>query len=355
MLQNKKVLRLIYILMIGIVACLFIFLLVKLFPFYKVLMSFLLRLSAPFFIAALIAYLLYPIIETLHKHHIHKGLAILLIYVLFFGGVSYVIYRVYPAVIHQLKDLNEHLPQFIQMYEELIYALYESTSFLPEAVHDQFDQIITRIESSLEKTLGKLLSWLTKIFDLLVLITVIPVLVFYFLKDYAKIKSYFKQFIPEKYHHHVRLLAQAIDKNFGNYIRGQLIVSSFVSLATFIAFHFLNVKYSLLLAIIMGLTNIIPYFGPIIGAVPAVAIALTTSVNLVIFVLIAIFGVQLIESNLLSPYIVGKSVNIHPIAIIFALLFGGQLSGVLGMILAVPLLVILKVVMSHILMMRRKY
>src|SRR5699024_8474983 len=151
MLQNKKVLRLIYILMIGIVACLFIFLLVKLFPFYKVLMSFLLRLSAPFFIAALIAYLLYPLIVTLHKHHI-------------------------------LKDLNVHLLQFIQMYEELIYALYESTSFLPEAVHDQFDQIITRIESSLEKTLGKLLSWLTKIFDLLVLITVIPVLVFYFLK-----------------------------------------------------------------------------------------------------------------------------------------------------------------------------
>lgn len=355
MFQDKKLLQFIYILIVGIMTFLFIFLLVKLFPFYKALISFLWRLLVPFLVACLIAYLLYPVIETLHQHNIHKGLAILLIYVLFFGGTAYLIYRVYPAMIHQLKDFNEQLPHFINMYEDLIYTVYESTSFLPEAVHDQFDQFITNIETSLENTLGKLLVGLTKIFDLIVFLTVIPVLVFYMLKDYTKIKSFFKQFIPKKYKKRAGLLMAAISENFGNYIRGQLIVSAFVSLTTLIIFHLLNVKYALLLAIIMGLTNIIPYFGPIIGAIPAVAIALTQSVNLVILVLIAILVIQLIESNLLSPYIVGKSVNIHPIAIIFALLFGGQISGILGMILAVPLLTILKVIMTHVLVISHEH
>src|SRR5690606_18077961 len=108
----------------------------------------------------------------------------------------------------------------------------------------------------------------------------------------------------------------------GDYIRGQLIVCLFVSLTAFLVFNFLNIDYALLLAILMGITNIIPYFGPIIGAVPVIVIAFTTtnSVKLVLFALIGIFVIQIIEGNLLSPYIVGKSVAIHPIAIIFALL-----------------------------------
>ena len=103
-----------------------------------------------------------------------------------------------------------------------------------------------------------------------------------------------------------------------------------------------------MLSILLGLTNIIPYFGPIIGAIPAVIIAYASSPSLAIYVVITIFAVQVIESNFLSPYIMGKNIKIHPIAIIFALLLGGELFGVLGMILAVPVLAILKVIFKHL-------
>src|SRR5690625_4459200 len=142
----------------------------------------------------------------------------------------------------------------------------------------------------------------------------------------------------------------AIDEKLCHYIRGQLIVSGFVGLASFIIFHFLNLDYALILAFILGVTNIIPYFGPIIGAIPAVAIAITVSTQMVI-----IFLIQLIESNFLSPYIVGKSINIHPIAIIFALLLGGQIAGVIGMVLAVPLLTICKELVSNLLRWRGEH
>src|SRR5699024_8782775 len=104
----------------------------------------------------------------------------------------------------------------------------------------------------------------------------------------------------------------------------------------------------LVLSIIMGLTNVIPYFGPIIGAIPAVLITLTISKKLVLFVILAVFIVQIIENNFLSPYIVGKSIRIHPVLIIFALLLGGELGGVVGMIFAVPLLTIGNVIFKHI-------
>lgn len=353
MFREKRALNFLYWIIFSIFIFLFIYLLVKLFPFYGTVFSFLWRLFAPFLIASLIAYLLYPVIKKLHGYHIQKGLAILFIYLLFFGGMAYLIYRGYPAIIYQLRDLNEQLPQLLEMYEKTIYQLYESTAFLPETVHDKMDQLIGKIELSIENVLDKLVGGFTKIFDLIILITVTPVLVFYFLKDFNKIKKYVKRYIPTKYHHQTNELLHVIDESLGNYIRGQLLVCLFVSIVTWVAFYLLNIKYALLLAIIMGLTNIIPYFGPIIGTIPAIAITLTVSPKLVLFVIITTLAIQLVESNLLSPYIVGKSINIHPVAIIFALLLGAQVSGVIGMILAVPALTILKEVVTHLIAFRR--
>ncbi|MFD2046175.1 AI-2E family transporter [Ornithinibacillus salinisoli] len=353
MFLQKKPINFLYWIISGILLFLFIYLLVKLFPFYHAFFTFVLQLFSPFIIACLIAYLLFPIVKKLHQYNIPKSIAVLLIYILFFGGAGYLIYRIYPVVVHQLHDLNEYLPQLVEMYQGFIYQIYDSTSFLPERVHDKIDGIIANIETYIEGIIGNVIGGITRVFDMIVIITVIPVLVFYFLKDYTKIRSYLKGFIPKKYQQQSSRLVQAIDKSLGNYIRGQLIVCLFVSLASYIIFHFLDLKYALLLAIIMGLTNIIPYFGPIIGAIPAIGIALTLSGNLVFFVIIAIFVIQLIESNLLQPYIVGKSVAIHPVAIIFALLLGGKLGGVLGMIVAVPLLTILKVITKHIVTISR--
>ncbi|GAA0442727.1 AI-2E family transporter [Lentibacillus halophilus] len=353
MFQNSKPLNFLFWTAAGILVFLFFYLLVKLFPMYDAVVSFLWHLLLPFLIAAFIAYLLYPVVEKMHQWNIPKSLAILLIYLIFFGGGIYLLYRVYPTVLHQLSDLREQLPQLIEMYRNLIYSLYEYTSFLPETVHDNMDDLISEFEAYMENLLSDIVRGFTKIVDMIIIITVIPVLVFYFLKDFRVIKTYVKKWIPHKYHERASALCHAINEGLGNYIRGQLVVCLFVSLAALIVFRTLDIPYGLLLAIIMGVTNIIPYFGPILGAVPAIAITATTSGKLVLMVVISIFIIQVIDGNLLSPYIVGKSVKIHPIAIIFALLLGGQLVGIAGMILAVPILAVLNVAVPHILALRQ--
>src|SRR5699024_3732427 len=193
MFRLKSPLPFLYWLITGIFVFLFIYLLVKLFLVYRIILAFLCHVFAPFIVACLIAYLLHPIIRKVHNDfHVPKGLAILLIYLIFFGGSAYGIYRVYPAMIHELNDLKEQLPQLIERYQDLVYQLYEYTSFLPEIVHDKMDQLIAGMEASMENVIGKLVTRFTKIFDMIVFITVIPVLVFYLLKDYGKIKSYVK-------------------------------------------------------------------------------------------------------------------------------------------------------------------
>ncbi|WP_249871010.1 AI-2E family transporter [Oceanobacillus saliphilus] len=352
MFEDKKRFTILYWLLIGIVLFIFSYLFVKTMPFYAAILSFLWTLFIPFMIAAFIAYLLHPLVEKLHGMNIHRGLAILLIYLIFFGGAGFLFYRGYPVIVHQLGDLIENLPEFIAMYESLIYLVYDYTSFLPEAVHDKIDELILSLERSLDGLLNRLLAGISKIIDMIILISLIPVLVFYFIKDYSSLRSFFMKFIPYKYRDDAKKLLVEVDKGLGGYIRGQLIISLFVSLTALIIFKLLDIKYSLLLAIVMGITNIIPYFGPIIGAIPAVTVAFTTAGNKVVFVILGLFLIQVIEANLLSPYIMGRSVKIHPVAIIFVLLLGAQLFGIWGMILAVPILAITKVITAQLLILR---
>ncbi|MCT2537651.1 AI-2E family transporter [Aquibacillus koreensis] len=344
---NQKKMRFLYWILIGILLFLFIYLLTILFPFYRSLLSVVFRILAPFIIAGLIAYLLHPLIEKLHKYNYPRWFAIIGIYLIFFGGLGYVLYKAYPPFINQLKDLNENLPHFMDMYRQAIYEVYESTSFLPETVHDKMDEFFHDLEDMIGTLLTNIVMQVTKLMDVVIVIAVIPVLVFYMLKDFKLIQSSMWKLTPKKYREDGKELFDKIDKSLGDYIRGQLLVCFFVSLTTYGILWFIDMEYPLILAIIMGITNIIPYFGPILGAVPAVIIAFTISGKMVLYVIIAVFIVQIIEGNLLSPFIVGKSINIHPILIIFALLVGGEVGGIIGMIVAVPILSVIKVIVMH--------
>lgn len=337
----------------SILTLILLYLIIKLFPVYKVILIFIIKITAPFIIASFISYLLYPIIKKLQEANINKSLAILIIYLFFFSAAGLVIYFGIPIFVNQLNDLSEQLPTLIYRGEEIIYFLYESTSFLPEIVHDKMDTIFNRIEKNVGTSIENVLELMTNVFDIVILFTIIPVLVFYLLKDYEKIKRYLKKTINQKYHHQFALLLYSVDKSLGNYIRGQFLLSLCITFVTFIVYHLLHLKYALLLAIIMGLFNIIPYFGPIIGVIPAVLIASSLSWQHVMIVIIAALGIQVLEGSFLSPYIMGKSVRIHPIVIIFVLIIGAEIGHVIGMIVAVPIVTIVREIILQFMALKR--
>lgn len=350
MLSKDKLIHWMYFIILGILVLIFSYLFFLVYPYVLVVLSFIFKIATPLLISGFIAYLLHPIVESLHKQRIPRWLSILVIYSFFFGGIGWAIYKGYPVLVQQIKELNEQLPQFMETYRQWISLAYEQTAHLPEAVHDRMDELLIRAEAKITEMLEGTGKKVTNLMAVIINIAVIPVLVFYMLKDYPIIWKGFYKLVPKRGRDKAHQIIHEMDKSLGNYIRGQLLVCFFVGLVSFILLWFIGMKYPLLLSLFMGLTNVIPYFGPIIGAAPALVLGITVSVKMALYVLVVVIIVQIIESNLLSPFIVGKSLHIHPIWIIIALLVGGELGGIIGMILAVPVLTILRVLVhqSHI-------
>lgn len=319
----------------------------KIQPIWMPIVDVLKVILLPLIISYVIAYILHPIVEKLHKKGISKGLAILLIYLVVFSGVGFGIYKVYPIVIEQMQEIGEQAPEFVYMYENMNEKIEERTDHMPRFIHNEIDDTIGEVERKVQGLTDVAIETTKGLANHAVTIALVPFIVFYLLKDYGSFQQYFWQFIPPKWHDEMKNILGEINRSLGWYIRGQLVVCLFLMIMGTIAFWVIHLRYPLLLGIIIGITDIIPYFGPIIGAIPALIFASTMSTSKILMVIAIVIVLQFIESNILSPYIVGKSIHIHPIFIIFALLAGGTIGGLVGIFLSIPALVIAKIFITQ--------
>lgn len=177
---------------------------------------------------------------------------------------------------------------------------------------------------------------------------ILPFLIFYILKDFDVFERTIVSFLPGAHRKEIVHVLKEIDTALGNYIRGQFAVCIIVGMLAYIGYMVVGMPYALLLASVVAVFNIVPYLGPFLGAAPAIIMASTVSMKMVIYVVIVNVLCQMLESNVVSPQVVGRSLHLHPLAIIFALLVGGELAGIVGLILAVPVLAILKVIVQHV-------
>ncbi|EAR63472.1 hypothetical protein B14911_01700 [Bacillus sp. NRRL B-14911] len=346
---GKMDIRLKWFYRLGFLLLLFIvlFTFLKLQPLWLPVIRTLFIIIFPFAAAAFITYLLHPVVERLHEAGLHRGLAVIIIYTLFFGGTGYALYKGLPAIIVQIRDLAEHAPQLADQYREWLLLLQSKTSQWPEPVQLRIDEGIQSLEASLDRLLSRAMAFAGAILNFALILIIIPFISFYMLKDFLLMKKAVWYLTPKKWRESGSLFLRDADKSLGSYIRGQLLVCAVIGALSSLFFWIAGIKYPLLLGAIIGATNVIPYFGPIIGAVPAVLIASTMSVKMIIFAAVIVMVLQFLEGNILSPLIVGKSLHMHPLLIMFSLLAGGEIAGVAGLILAVPVLAVLKVGAIH--------
>lgn len=320
----------------------------KLYPLYEPLWNALKGVFLPFFLSALITYLLHPLVEYVHDKGLPRFVAILSIYFLFFGGLGYAAVKGFPYFIVQMKQLLENVPALAADYKELLYKVDKGTSALPYSVHSKIENYIVKMETNAQNILTNAIFSLKKIVDYFFVIVVVPFLVFYFLNDFEKLKKAAWYITPRRYRNEGVHLIKDIDQSLGGYIRGQLFVGAILGAAAMLALWLVGMPYPILLGLVIAITDIIPYFGPILGAIPVVLIALTISWKMVWITVGIMLVLQFIEGNILGPFIVGRNLHIHPVFIIFSLLLGGELAGVPGMILAVPIFSVIKVIVIHI-------
>ncbi|MGN1400865.1 MAG: AI-2E family transporter [Bacillus sp. (in: firmicutes)] len=319
----------------------------KLKPIWYPPLLLIMKAAVPFSMAAFISYLLYPVVEKLHQRGMSRSLSIILIYALFFGLLGAGLYKGIPVLIDEVESLMVTTPEVAQKYTVFIDFINEQTERWPVQLKQKIDEGIVFFEVKAESFLTKILASLTKLFDWVIVFAIIPLIAFYFLKDWATIKKTAWYITPARIRKQSIAFIRDLEESLGDYIRGQLLVCLIIGVASALLLWALDIKYALLLGIFIGATNVIPYFGPIIGAIPAAVIAAAAGTEQIIYVVIVVFALQFVEGNLLSPLIVGKSLHMHPLLIMLSLFLGGEVGGIAGLVLAVPILAFLKVSVMH--------
>lgn len=332
---NNKIVKYIFItlIVVGIVL-----LYIKVEPFNKFLNLILLSL--------IFAYLLKPLRNYIsNKFRInYKYSSILLI--VFLIIITFIALN---SIINHLINGNlnfDYLLDNIEGYIRNIIIKFnlDNNGIFNNIYNDIYMKITTFINKSSENTFD----YLVIFFDNIISLAIIPVITYYFLVDGELIFNKMMLILPTEKRMVLKKIIINIDKILERYIFSQFLLSLIIGILTYFVLTLLNVKFALLLALLNGLFNIIPYFGPIIGGIPAIIIALIDSPTKGVWTIIGIFIIQQLEGNILSPKITGDSTNMHPIIIIILLLIGENIGGFFGMIMAVPIGVIIKVIYDDI-------
>jgi predicted PurR-regulated permease PerM len=305
----------------------------------------------PFILSIVLAYLLNPIVQIFERRKIHRIFSVIIVYLIFLGLILVFAFILVPRLLKDIKVLVANLPYYSQQFQSMVKSFQETyiNSNLPQSIKDVIDEGIINFQDLMIVTLQSILDSVVNAFSKILNIIIVPVIVFYLLKDAEYFKKQSLLLLPKKHRTKAILLFRDIDNAFGKFIRGQIIVATFIGILTTTALTILDVKYAVFLGLFAGIANVIPYFGPLIGLIPTVIFALFDSVAKALYAGIAFIIIQQIESGILTPKIIGESVGVHPVYVILSLFIGGKLMGIVGMILAVPIYVAIKLTVRHLL------
>lgn len=303
----------------------------------------------PFLLAIVLAYILNPVVEFLENRRVPRSLGILLIYAVFFLAGTVFSLLVIPTLITELQKLGEMIPQYTEQFQAYLLHLHSDYQRfnLPESLRLALDQNLFALQDDVQTLLERVTGTVLSLFSNLMTILIIPLVVYYILRDMDSLKRSVVLLFPKKYRNWIISMGSEMDCTLGAYFRGMLIICFLVGFLTYLGLKVIGLNFALILGVIAGLTNIIPYFGPIIGAIPAILLALLSSSGLAIRTILVYVLVQQLESQIISPQILGRSLGLHPLVVIFVLILGGRFLGLPGLIFAVPFTAIARIFLKH--------
>lgn len=311
----------------------------------------------PLIISLFLYYMLNPIQKLFLKVRIGKfrfprSLASLIIVL----GIILIVVGAFmalaPSLVKELTQLIKWLPTATKETQKVFVQLSQH----PGLKHINFEQLYQQYSGQLNKYVKVLLAGLTSsagtvigtVTNIVVVAVTVPVMLFYMLKDGYRFVPSIQRFFSKKHADEVGNLLQQMNTTLSAYISGQAIECLFVAVATSIGYLIIGQPLAIVLGLIAGVTNMIPYIGPYIGIAPALLVALTVAPQKILWVIVVVIVVQQIDGNIIYPNIIGKTLNIHPLTIIILLMAAGNLAGIPGMILCIPFYAVLKTVVNYV-------
>jgi predicted PurR-regulated permease PerM len=312
----------------------------------------------PLVISMIIVYLLNPLVSRMERHHIARIWGALITYLVFITAVAVGLAYLIPVISEQVKELVRNGPTLVQDTQRSVQNLLTRLG-LHVQVADIFKEI-QRTRPSALSFLGHLTSYTRGAIHIAIIAILGPILGFYVLVDVPKLSRAVHAAIPEKRRGEFELLGTKISAAIGGFFRGQLVVAVTVGLGAMFALYLVGLPFWAVIGLLVGLFNLVPMIGPYIGAFIAVFVGFTaTSSNggvffnpkpgweLALASLVALIIVQQLDSHIVSPNVVGRTVKLHPVTVMLSLLAGGTLLGLWGMLLAVPTVAVAKILLLY--------
>ncbi|MBM7552601.1 AI-2E family transporter [Thalassobacillus pellis] len=328
-----------------ILICIFFLVELNFFQPVKVIIK---TLFYPILIAGFLYYIIKPFVRFLARfRYIPKVAAILLVYASV-AGILYLGFTFLAETVKgQIADITKNLPQELKKTAEKTEKTIEnndmgmvSFSNVRQEVTSYFGNIVENLGNNITDVLATLTGATT-------VLIIVPFVLFYFLKDDHRLTPFLLRFIPEKHEGEGRKILKNIDQTLAAYILGQITVAVVDGILMYIGYLIIDLNYALILALFVMVTAVVPFFGPIIGVLPALVVALTQEPMMAFYVLVILLIVQQLEGNLVAPVVLGNRLSVHPLTIILLLIVAGALYGFIGMVIAIPVYSVLKVTVKN--------
>lgn len=305
---------------------------------------------APILASVVIAYLLEWVIGYMQRLNVPRLPAVIFVFVAFLVVLLVALLVLLPLLWQQVVSLFDDLPSMLLRGQQLLLNWVEQFPqfFAEDQINTFTGQILTEARNWAKVVLSVSWSSITVLMTAIVYLILVPLLVFFFLKDKVVILKWLSSFLPTK-RGMLKTVFLEVNDQIGNYIRGKSVEILVISLVTYAVFEFFNLRYAVLLAFLVGVSALIPYIGGILSTIPVMLVAYFQwgwTWSEFGYLMIAYSIIQGLESNLLVPLLFSEAVNLHPIAIISATLFFGGIWGVWGVFFAIPLATLVKAVLN---------
>jgi predicted PurR-regulated permease PerM len=325
---------------VGVVISAFIFLIL---PFRVIF--------APIALALVVVYLLNPLVSRLERRGMRRGFAVAIVFLAFVGVVSGAMALLIPVIARQISSFINHLPTYVQDATDAInrFAARRHLKFRIHVTTEQIQSYVFKNKETIIGVLGGVRSFAASLVHILITLVIGVILSVYILLDLPKIQQGIRSALPEHRREEITGLAEKIGGALGGFFRGQLLVALFVGLASALGLTLVKIPFAAVVGLVAGVFNLVPLIGPFIGAIPAVFLGLLSGdPKRALWGALVLLLVQQIDNHIISPNVMGRTVKLHPITVMLALLAAGSMFGIFGMLLVIPAIAAIKAVAQHL-------
>ncbi|KUP21329.1 AI-2E family transporter [Paenibacillus sp. DMB5] len=314
------------------------------------LLSIINLLLVPMMLSGFMYYLLRPLVRFLEKHKLNRALSILLIYLVFAGLFVLFWILIWPTLREQFQNFIDNMPYLVEGMQNQFNQLRNDPSL------SRFFQGNTDLSDKISEYVSNTITWMTNsmsnligvVSSIVVVIATLPIILYYMLKDGHKLSPILLGLFPRKYRKEGQDMLSDIDSALSGFIVTRVILNVVLGIMLYIGFLFIGLPYSLLLAVISIPLNFIPYVGSLLASIPVLIVGFIESPSMAIWSLVIILVAQQIQDNVLSPIIYGKSLDVHPLTTVVIVLVGGDFYGIIGVLIALPVYMIAKIIFMRI-------